>query len=140
MRRQPSFGFLTSRQLDVLKLRKSGMSYEDIAERYGTTRENVLILEKRALRNLKMAEATIEAALHEGVAYKVRIPVNTRLIDIPSLVVDFADHNAIRLRANFTKIFDDIRYNLPSAVNSSTTIKPIDMYIMMDGSLFYMAA
>jgi len=140
MRKRPEFGFLTGKQLDVLKLRKSGMSYEGIAESYGTTRENIFILEKRALRNLKMAETTIEAALHEGVAYKVRIPVNTRLIDVPRVAVDFADHKGIRLRANFTKIFDDIRYNLPGAVNGSTTIKPIDIYIMMDGSLFYMTA
>ncbi|MDD2639276.1 MAG: Tfx family DNA-binding protein, partial [Methanothrix sp.] len=51
---------LTNRQASVLRLRRKGMSQQEVAEQLGTTRSNVSILEKRALQNVAKARATLK--------------------------------------------------------------------------------
>ncbi len=45
--------FLTEQQIRVLQLRAKGLKQSEIAEILGTSRANVSILERRALRRLK---------------------------------------------------------------------------------------
>ncbi|MFQ5974878.1 MAG: Tfx family DNA-binding protein [Candidatus Hydrothermarchaeales archaeon] len=53
--------FLTPRQIEILKLRKKGLSQTEIANRLGTSRANISATEKSALRNIEKARNTLEA-------------------------------------------------------------------------------
>jgi Tfx family DNA-binding protein len=56
------YGFLSELQFKVLQLRiEKGLSQAEVARTLGTTRENVTIIEKRAERNIRLAEETIQA-------------------------------------------------------------------------------
>jgi len=129
-------GLLTERQLEILDLRKRNMSYDEIAKKLGTTPENVYILEKRALRNLRLAFETIKAAVAGNIVMKVKFEKGTKLVNIPALLVSRADEAGIKLKGNFTKIFDDIRYSVPDSISKNELVKDIYVYIMSDGTFF----
>ncbi len=54
-------GSLTKIQLEVLRLRMTGLTQEEVATRLETTRQNISLVERRAKRNLEKAEETIAA-------------------------------------------------------------------------------
>lgn len=136
MSKKERIGLLTERQLEILNLRKNNMSYDEIAKRLGTTPENVYILEKRALRNLKLAFETIKAAVAGNIVMKVKFEKGTKLVNIPPLLVSKADEAGIKLKGNFTKIFDDIRYSVPDSISKNELIKDVYFYVMSDGTFF----
>lgn len=135
-KKKKSFGLLTERQLEVLKLRQLGLSYQEIAEKLGTTRENVYILEKRGLKNIEIARATLEVAKHQGILCEIKLKAGTRLIEVPRIIVDEADKRNVKLRANFTRIYDEIRYKVPNAIKGTKLAKDVSVYIMLDGDFW----
>ncbi|MCX8196242.1 MAG: Tfx family DNA-binding protein [Acidilobaceae archaeon] len=52
-------GFLTAKQLEILRLRSMGYTQAMVASRLGTSRENVSVVEKRARDNVNKAFETI---------------------------------------------------------------------------------
>ncbi|MGC8593931.1 MAG: Tfx family DNA-binding protein [Nitrososphaeria archaeon] len=136
MSKKERIGLLTERQLEILDLRKRNMSYDEIAKKLGTTPENVYILEKRALRNLRLAFETIKAAVAGNIVMKVKFEKGTKLVNIPPALVNKADEAGIKLKGNFTKIFDDIRYSVPDSISKNELVKDIYVYIMSDGTFF----
>ena len=135
-RKKKSFGLLTERQLEVLSLCRKGLSYQEIAKRLGTTRENVYILEKRGLKNIEIARATLEVAKHQGILCEIHLSPGTRLIEVPKIIVDEADKHNVKLRANFTRIYDEIRYKVPNAIKGTRLAKEVVVYIMIDGDFW----
>ena len=65
--------FLSSRQIQIMKLRQEGYSTEGIAHEIGTTRQNVSILEKRGHRNLEKAIRTLNAVRELKLSHEVHI-------------------------------------------------------------------
>ncbi|MGC8569369.1 MAG: Tfx family DNA-binding protein [Nitrososphaeria archaeon] len=136
MARKERLGLLTSRQLHILRLRRLGKGYDEIAKELGTTPENIYIIEKRALRNLKLAFDTIRVATSGDIVLKIKIPAGTKLVNVPPMITSRADEAGIKLRGNFTKIFDDIRYGALGAVKGNVLEKDIYVYVLSDGSFY----
>ncbi|MCK4582481.1 Tfx family DNA-binding protein, partial [Candidatus Bathyarchaeota archaeon] len=109
-------GLLTESQIGVYKLRLSGMSQEDIALRLGTTRQNVSMLERRARRNIGLAEDTLKAYKEIVTATSVKVEPGTHLVDVPRLLVSAADGAGVKLRGDFSRIYNIIRFNAPGYV------------------------
>ncbi len=129
------YGLLTPTQFKVLRLRLEGLSQEEVAERLGTTRQNISIIERRAKRNLKLAEETLKAYRELVAASSVEVPPETHLVDIPRMVIDAADEAGVKLRANFTRIYDEIRFKAGKCVRGVKTIKPLKILIFKDGDI-----
>ena len=64
---------LTSRQKEILKLRSMHKTQKEIAQILGTSRQNVSILETRAIRNLKAAEEAVAIASKAGIARVIEL-------------------------------------------------------------------
>jgi Tfx family DNA-binding protein len=126
-------GLLTERQLEVLKLRAQGLTQEEVAKRLNTTRENVSILEKRAYQNIKLARETLTALKSFGIAVSVIIKPGTHLVDVPRIVLNKADEANIKVKANFTRIYDEIRFKASDKVKRTRVIRPITVKILPNG-------
>lgn len=126
-------GILTERQIEVLKLRAEGYTQKRIAEQIGTTRENVVLLEARARLNIERARATLDGLKHQGLAVSVEIPRGTHLVDIPRIVLNRANRARIKLGANFTRIYEDIRFKAKDRVSGTRVTKPIAVTVFPDG-------
>jgi len=132
-------GFLTSKQIEVLKLRLEGLSQEEIATQLGTTRQNISLIERRAQRNLKLAKETITTYKELVKATSIQIETGTHLIDVPRLVVDAADSAGVKLRADFTRIYNEIKFIVPDSVDRTKVVKPIRVLILKDGDIIVSA-
>lgn len=126
-------GLLTPRQIEVLRLRALGYTQKRIAEQIGTTRENVVLLEARAKFNIQRARKTLESLRHSGLSVSVEIPKGTHLVDIPRMVLNRANRAKIKLGANFTRIYEDIRFKAKNRVSGTRVIKPILVTVFPDG-------
>jgi len=128
-------GLLTKAQVEVLKLRLMGLTQEEIASKFGTSRQNIAIIGKRGRRNLKLAEETIRVYEKITTAASVRVKPDTHMVDIPRLVIDAADKAKVKLRADFTRIYNEIRFKAPGCVKGPKVVKPITVLILKDGDI-----
>ena len=128
-------GLLTERQLEILKMRGQGLTQAEIAERFGTTRENISIIENRAHQNVRKAKKTLEDLKNLGISISVTIESGTHLVDIPRIILNKADETNIKVRTNFIKIFEDIKFKAADKVRRTRVVKPIIITMMPDGTL-----
>jgi hypothetical protein len=128
-------GHLTPQQYNVLKFRVEGKSQEEIAVELGTTRQNISLIERRAYQNIAKAERTIIVYKELMKATSIIIEQGTHLIDVPRLVVDAADEAGIRLRADFTRIYNEFKFVIPGNIDRTRVIKRIKVLILKDGDI-----
>jgi len=129
------YGLLTEEQYKVLQLRIKGYTQREIAEILGTSRENVAIIEKRAMRNIRLAEETLNAYRSLLAVAKVTIKPGTHLVEVPKLVIEAADNAKVKLKANFTRIYDEIRFKAGKNIHGTRVIKPITILIFKNGDI-----
>ncbi|MHA1349155.1 MAG: Tfx family DNA-binding protein [Candidatus Odinarchaeia archaeon] len=130
------YGYLSELQFKVLRFRiVKGLSHKKIANILGTTRENVTIIERRARRNIKLAEETLQAYRLLFSMANIRIEVGTHLIDVPGILVKAGDTSGIKLKVNFTRIYDEIRFKAEDCISGSRVVKPFTIAIFRDGSI-----
>ncbi|MFN3268768.1 MAG: Tfx family DNA-binding protein [Zestosphaera sp.] len=134
MSKERKYGLLTEKQYKVLKLRTEGKTQKEIAEIMGTTRENISIIEKNALRKIKLAEETLKTYKDLTKAGEIIIEPGTHLVTIPQKLIQLADEKKIKLKGNFTTIYDYIRINAPENIEGTKIIKPIKITIYKDGT------
>lgn len=128
-------GLLTKSQMDVLRLRHAGLTQEEIAKKFNTTRQNIALIEKRGKRNLRLAEETIREYEKITTAASVEARPGTHMVDIPRLVIDAADRANVKLRADFTRVYNEIRFKAPGCVKGTKVVKPITVLILKDGDI-----
>jgi Tfx family DNA-binding protein len=128
-------GLLTKSQINVLRLRHAGLTQEEIARKFGTTRQNIAIIEKRGKRNLQLAEETIREYDKIKTAASLRIKPGTHMVDIPRFVIDAADKAQVKLKADFTRIYNEIRFKAAGCVRGAEIVKPITIMILEDGDV-----
>ena len=128
-------GLLTELQFKVLKLRSLGLSQENISERLGSSRQNISMIERRGRRNIKLADETLSVYKEIVTVASLKIEIGTHLVDVPRMVIDTADRTDVRLRADFTRIYNMLKYKAPNRVKGDHIIKPITVLIMKDGDV-----
>ena len=109
------------------------LTQEAISLKLKTTRENISIIEKRANRNIKLAQDTLSALKTFGVLFSIFIKPGTNLVDIPRIIFDKSNESNIKVKANFTQIFEEIRFKAYEKVRRFKVIKPITIKILPDG-------
>jgi hypothetical protein len=128
-------GHLTSQQYRVLKLRIEGKSQEEIATEFGTSRQNISLIERRAQQNIEKAMETIRAYKELMKAAYLIVEPGTHLVDVPRLVVHASDEVDIKLRADFTRVYNELKFVVPDLIDRTKVVKPIKILIMKDGDI-----
>jgi len=132
--KERKYGLLTEKQYEVLKLRAEGKTQKEVAEIMGTTRENVSVIEKNALRKIRLAEETLKVYKDLMKAGEIIIEPGTHLVTIPQKLVQLADEKGVKLRGNFTTIYDYIRMNASENIEGVRVVKPIKIIVFRDGT------
>lgn len=129
-------GLLSDRQFKVLQLRiKKGLLQREVAGVLGTTRENITIIEKRARRNIRLAEETLQTYRLLLSVAKIKIEAGTHLIDVPGIVVKSGNGIGMKLKVNFTRMYDEISFKARDCISGSRVAKPFTIAIFKDGSI-----
>jgi len=127
------YGILTEKQYRILELRSKGYTQAQIAKILGTSRSNVSMLEKAALEKIRLAKETLKLYQELNSAVVVTVEPGTHLVDIPGIILRKADEVNVKLRANFTLIYDTLRYK--AGQKGKITDRKIKILIMKDGSI-----
>lgn len=135
MSRSKRYGLLTERQYQVLKLRAQGLKQVEIAKILGTSRENISVIEKSAMRKIRLAEDTLRIYRELFRVDQIIIEPDTYTLDIPRIVFRRADELGIRLRANVSFLLGMIHYNARDCVRNRRVIKAIAVAIYRDGGI-----
>lgn len=127
--------FLTDRQIEVLKLRKQGLTQEEVARRLKTTRENVSLLEKRAYENIRRAKATIDFLDELKLSVQVMVPPGTLLRDVHRVVLAKADEVNIHMKVDCVDIVEKVKNKARGKIKRGYIVQPVAVTIIPDGTI-----
>ncbi|MEM1619369.1 MAG: Tfx family DNA-binding protein [Fervidicoccaceae archaeon] len=124
-------GFLTERQIEVLRLRLRGLTQEKVAEALGTSRENVSVIEKRAREKLRLALETLEIFLELSSTAVVELEEGVGVEEAALSVFRAADEVGVKLKETFTEVVEALRR--ASASKGASLGRRLRVYVRRDG-------
>ncbi|CAB3287800.1 Putative transcriptional regulatory protein MLAUSG7_v1_0397 [Methanocaldococcus lauensis] len=127
--------FLTETQIKVLKLRKKGLTQEEIAKLLGTSRANISMIEKRAKENIKKAYNTIKIYNMIIAPVSIEIDEGIDVLEIPKIVFKKADEENIKVKYNTLELIDLIKEKASDFIENRITIKKFKIYILENGDV-----
>ncbi|MEM0156538.1 MAG: Tfx family DNA-binding protein [Thermoplasmataceae archaeon] len=126
-------GFLTARQMQIVRMRKDGLKQSEIAERLGTTRQNIAILEHRAMEKIEEAAITLQMLEGEGTVCVTGISSGTHILDAVRILIEKADANGIRLKGNMVDLVSWFKSNMEGSIISGRINTGVRVMILADG-------
>jgi Tfx family DNA-binding protein len=128
-------GLLTDAQLRVLRLRLEGLTRKDVAERLGTTRQNISLIERRAHGNIEKAQQTLRAYRRLHTAATVELRPATHLVDVPRMLIDAADGAGVKIRVDFSLVYKELHRVAGGSIAGTKVIRPITLHVLRDGDV-----
>jgi Tfx family DNA-binding protein len=135
MREKEGKTFLTDKQIAILKMKKKGMSQADIARSKKTTRGNICIIEKTALRNVERANNTIKFFKALEAPIWLTIPVGTDLLDIPKTIFKAANKKHIKISIDSAMIVVKLKMQVPYKMRGRLVTSEIEISADEHGNL-----
>ena len=127
--------FLTDMQIKVLKLRKKGLTQEEIAKMFGTSRANISMIEKRARENIKKAYNTIKIYNQIMAPLSIEIEEGIDVLKIPDIVFERADNEGIKVKYNTLELIEFIKEQASEFIEKRTVKKKFKIYVLENGEL-----
>ena len=127
--------FLTERQISVLQMRLGGLSQQQAADRLGTTRSNVSILEKRARQNIARAEKTLVQWMMLRAPISIKALAGTDVFDLPRMIFAAADEKGIKLPVTSLDIIDQLRRRSPRPFKTRALEMDAEIYVTEEGTV-----
>ena len=127
--------FLTDMQIKVLKLRKKGLTQEEIAKMFGTSRANISMIEKRARENIKKAYNTIKIYNQIMAPLSIEIEEGIDVLKIPHIVFEKADKEGIKVKYNTLELIEFIKEHASEFIEKRTVKKKFKIYVLENGEL-----
>lgn len=128
---------LTERQLEILKLRRKGLSLSEIAERIGTTRQNVSIIEKRSMQRIEAAAATLSQLEDQKIVVVVNISKGTHILDAMKSIIQAADVSGVKLKGNVVDLLSWLRTSMEGRISSGKLTRDCRIIILDTGKCLF---
>lgn len=119
--------FLTDKQIEILKLKKKGLSQADIARKLKTTRGNICIIEGTAQKNIEKAKNTLKLFKTLEAPVWVTIASGIDIYDVPGLLFKEADKKHIKVAVDSAMVIVKIKTEVPDKVRGRITLNEIDI-------------
>jgi HTH-type transcriptional regulator, fmd operon transcriptional regulator len=127
--------FLTQRQIKVLQMRLSGLSQQVVADRLGTTRSNISILEKRAHQNIARAERTLQLWLMLRAPISLQAGVGTDVFELPKMIFAAADEKHMRLPITSLDIVVQLQRKAPRLFKKRALERDARIFVTEEGEV-----
>jgi len=135
MREDKKYLFLTDKQIEILRMKKKGMSQADIARTMKTTRSNICIIENTALKNIEKAKNTIKFYRAMEAPIWLTVPGGTDLYDIPEIVFKAADKKRIKISVDSAMVIVKLKTEAADRIHGRLTNDDIDISVDAHGNL-----
>ena len=130
--------FLTNTQIKVLKLRKKGLTQEEIAKLMNTSRANICMIERRARENIEKAKNTLKIYKNIISPIKLVVDKDTDVFQIPKLIYETSNKHNIHINYNSLELIDMIHNNMKNHIEKRIVKKPFVINILEDGNISFM--
>ena len=127
--------FLTERQREIMRMRRNNMKKSEIAKVLNITRQDVTILEKRAMINIEKAFNTIQMAYEEGLSVRVAIGKDTQILDAIKEILTAGDRKNIKIRSSIPEIFTLLKICHGTNIKNGIIQEGTEVSILPDGKL-----
>jgi hypothetical protein len=119
--------FLTDKQIEILKLKKKGLSQADIARKLKTTRGNICIIEGTAQKNIEKAKNTLKLYKTLEAPVWVTIASGMDIYEVPGMLFKEADKKHIKVAVDSAMVIVKIKTEVPDKVRGRITLNEIDI-------------
>jgi Tfx family DNA-binding protein len=127
--------FLTDKQIEVLKMKKKGMSQADIARMMQTTRGNICIIESTAHKNVEKAKNTLKFYRAMEAPIWLTITGGTDLYDIPEKIFKAADKKRIKISVDSAMVIVKLKTEAQDRIHGRLTTDDIDVSVDEHGNI-----
>jgi len=127
--------FLTDRQIMVLQMRLSGLSQQEVADRLGTTRSNISILEKRAHQNIARAERTLQQWLMLRAPISLQAGAGTDVFELPKMIFAAADEKHMRLPITSLDVVVQLQRKAPRLFKKRALERDARIFVTEEGEV-----
>jgi HTH-type transcriptional regulator, fmd operon transcriptional regulator len=135
MREDEKDTLLTGRQIEVLKLKRKGLSQADIARKLKTTRGNISTIETTALKNIAKAEKTLKLYRAMEAPVWMTVPAGTDLYEIPQQIFKEADRKKIKIGIDSATVIIRLKANAPDRIEHRVTTGDISVSVDESGNV-----
>jgi hypothetical protein len=126
---------LTQKQKQVLKLRNKGYSQEEIAQEWGTTKQNISSIERMAWKKVKRAENTIKFVKMLKAPVWFTMDKNADLDDVVGRIYLEADKKNIHITHDGLSLATKIREDAMDKIKHRVVLKEFEVGITEDGEI-----
>ena len=126
---------LTERQKIVLRYRNKGLTLQQIADILGTSKPDICTIEKRALENIRRAQATLDTLWTLNTTPICTIKAGSDLFEVISLFYAEAAKRAIRLPEDPIELINRLRSENPERIHGRYVKEDIALYLREDGEI-----
>jgi Tfx family DNA-binding protein len=127
--------FLTDKKIEVLKMKKKGMSQADIARYMKTTRGNICIIENTAHKNIEKAKNTLKFYRAIEAPIWLTIPGGTDLYEIPEVIFKAADKKRIKISVDSATVIVKLKTEVPDKIHGRLTTDDVGVSVDEHGVL-----
>jgi HTH-type transcriptional regulator, fmd operon transcriptional regulator len=135
MREDEKDTHLTGRQIEVLKLKRKGLSQADIARKLKTTRGNISTIETTAQKNIAKAEKTLKLYRALNAPVWITVPSGTDLYEIPQLIFKEADRRKIKISIDSATVIVRLKASAPDRIEHRVTSGDINISVDENGNV-----
>jgi Tfx family DNA-binding protein len=126
---------LTPRQIEVLRLKKKGMTQADIARKMKTTRGNICIIESTAMKNIEKARNTVKFYRAMEAPVWVTVAPGTDIYDVPPMIFKEADRKKIKIALDSAMIVVKLKTEAQDRIQHRVTVGEIDVSVDEQGNV-----
>jgi Tfx family DNA-binding protein len=130
-------GLLTDRQKEVLRLRKEGLTQQQIADIIHTSKANVCTIEKAANENIEKAKDTLEFLYTLDATRLCTLKEGSDLLDVVNEIYEQASRVGIKVRYDSIELMNRLRSANPEQIKGRHIRSNIEVYLSEDGELYF---
>ena len=130
-------GLLTDRQKEVLRLRKEGLTQQQIADIIHTSKANVCTIEKAAHENIEKAKDTLEFLYTLDATRLCTLKEGSDLLDVVNEIYEQASRVGIKVRYDSIELLNRLRTGNPEQIKGRHIRGDIEVYLSEDGELYF---
>jgi Tfx family DNA-binding protein len=130
-------GLLTERQKAVLRYRREGLTHQQIADIFRTSKSNVSVIEQSAQKNVRLARETVRFISTMDARRLCSIPSGTDLLNVPNLVFRSANASGVRIQLDTLDLIDQLREFLSGNVRTRFVVNDIQVFLCDNGEVFF---
>ncbi len=127
----------TDRQLEVLRYRKNGMTQQQIADMFHTSKANVCSIEKSAKKNVRRAKQTMDLFYTLDARPLCVLNEGSDLFDSAPFIVEEAKKIGMDLKIDPIDLINRLREEFPKRIHGRFIKKDIEVFVEEAGGLLF---